>query len=77
MDATVLLPVALVAVWRCTRPANVCSALQGRAVEVRPEKDYARRKKTKHPSVPQHSFHSTPVVVVVVVVVDIEEDRQL
>lgn len=35
-------PVALVAVWRWTRPAKVCSALVGRVVEVRPEKDCVR-----------------------------------
>jgi hypothetical protein len=42
MEATVLAPVALVAVWRWTRPAKVCSALVGRVVDVRPEKDCVR-----------------------------------
>ena len=43
--ATVFAPVALVAVWRATRPVKVCSALVGSAVEVRPVNDCKQHEK--------------------------------
>ena len=48
MAATVFAPVALVAVWRATRPVKVCSALVGSAVEVRPVKDCKETKSRKN-----------------------------